>query len=177
METKLKLGKLRSGAFYPHDSIGVGATLLPWSLPVKYLDLCFGQRVTWHGQVEDAKAKFLATRNTLLPLRAPRSPLVLLYISILRPVLVYDVLKALSTLQNHMLRFICGAHWCVSNRSLHDDLGIPPMRDSWRRHVQRGIVQRYLSIPWHGTSRSWTGAGRRPDLGIVAQERFLGSTA
>lgn len=109
-----------------------------------YLGVVLDSRLTWRHHVQKTRDKFLRARNSLFPLLGRRSPVPLkgkmvIYTSILRPILTYAALawvtaanthkKTFATLQNGTLRTITGAPWFVRNDQLHNDLQIPRMTD------------------------------------------------
>ncbi|GFW36485.1 RNA-directed DNA polymerase from mobile element jockey [Trichonephila clavipes] len=114
---------------------------VPWVHVAKYLGLFLDAKLTFAHHIEQTRKKAQAVHDVLKRLISRRSKLairhkVLLYKSIIRPVMLYGSqiwgsagmchLKKLHTLTNSFLRQIVNAPWFVRNEVIYRDLKIKP---------------------------------------------------
>jgi hypothetical protein len=100
------------------------------------------KRLTWSPHIDQVRKKIAQTMGMLGPLLNRKSDLsirngVLLYKQLIRPIMDYACppwrfaarthVRRLHVLQSNCLRLGIGAPWYVSNRQIHEDLGVPPL--------------------------------------------------
>jgi hypothetical protein len=113
------------------------------SLPGVTLD----RRLTWSPHINQISRRTAQRMGMLGPLLNRRSELsirngVLLYKQLIRPMMDYACpvwrsaarthVRRLQVLQSKYLRLVTGAPWYLSNRQIHEDLGVPLFADHIR---------------------------------------------
>ena len=106
-----------------------------------------GKRLTWSPHIDQVSWKTAQRMGLLGPLLNRRSDLsvrngVLLYKQLIRPLMDYACpawssaarshVRRLQVLQSKCLRLATGVPWYVSNRQIHEDLGVPLLADHIR---------------------------------------------
>jgi hypothetical protein len=115
-----------------------------WVDTARYLGVTLDMRLIWSAHVNQVGRKADQRLGVLGPLLNRRSGLsikngVLLYKQLIRPMLDYACpiwrsaahthVRKLQVLQSKCLRIATNAPWYVSDRQIHDDLGIPFLAD------------------------------------------------
>lgn len=128
--------------------VSINNTQLPVTNQVKYLGLTMDRRLTWKQHITAKKTQINLKLKQMQWLLGRKSKLatenkILLYKSILKPIWTYGVqlwgcakpsnTKILQRVQSKVLRMIFDAPWYVSNKTLHDDSGIPLVQEEIRR--------------------------------------------
>ena len=149
--------------------------LIEWVDTTRYLGVTLDTRLTWSPHIYQVRRRTAQRMGMLGPLLNKRSDLsvrkgVLLYKRLIRPLMNYACrpwrsaarshVRSLQVLQSKCLRLDTGAPWYVSNRQIHEDLGVPLLADHIRAltesfdsklaDVGNPLVQqlgRYLSFP------------------------------
>lgn len=136
----------------PEDRIIMNDRRIPWKKEVKYLGVVIDQKMTWASHIEQVTRKVRGAMGFMNPLMCRRSVLsrenkLLLYKTMFRPALTYACsawgycapshLKRLQVVQNKALRMAAGAPWYVSNRTLHQDLQIPTIKEFVKQHAKK----------------------------------------
>jgi hypothetical protein len=113
----------------------------------RYLGVTLDKRLTWLPHVVQVRKKTSQRMGMLGPLLNRKSDLsvrngVLLYKQLIHPMMDYACpawrsvagshVRRLQVLQSKCLRLITGAPWYVSNRQIHEDLGVPLFADHIR---------------------------------------------
>ena len=124
----------------PH--VTLYGTQLPVKTEVKYLGLTLDRSLTWKPHIIAKKNQINLKIRQMHWLIGRTSQLttenkVLLYKAILKPIWTYGVqlwgcakpsnTKILQRIQSKILRIAFNAPWYISNKTLHDDSGIPPV--------------------------------------------------
>ena len=106
-----------------------------------------GKRLTWSPHIEQVSRRTAQRMGLPGPLLNRRSDLsirngVLLYKQLIRPLMDYACpawrsaarthVRRLQVLQSKCLRLVTGAPWYLSNRQIHEDLGVPFFADHIR---------------------------------------------
>jgi hypothetical protein len=119
---------------------------IAWVDTTRYLGVTLDTRLTWSPHIDQVRRT--AQRMGMLgPLLNRKSDLsvrngVLLYKQLIRPLMDYvcpawrsaarSHVRKLQVLQSKCLRLATGAPWYVSNRQIHEDLGVPLFADHIR---------------------------------------------
>jgi hypothetical protein len=105
------------------------------------------KRLTWSPYIDQDRKRAVERMGLLGALLNRRSELfirngVLLYKQLIRPVMDYECpawrsavrshVRRLQVLQSKCLRLVIGAPWYLSNRQIHEDLGVPLLADHIR---------------------------------------------
>ena len=117
---------------------------IKWVDTTRYLGLTLDKRFTWSAHIDQVRKNSAQRMGLLGPLLNRRSDLsirngVLLYKQLVRPMRDYACpawrsaartqVGTLEVLQFECLRLLTGAHWYLSNRQIHEDLGVPLFAD------------------------------------------------
>jgi hypothetical protein len=118
-----------------------------WVETARYLGVTLDNRLTWSAHISQVGRKAPQILDVIGPLLNTKSGLsigrgVLLYKQLIRPVMDYGCpvwrsaahshVRKLQVLHSKCLRIATGAAWYVSNRQIHEDLGIPFFADHIR---------------------------------------------
>ena len=110
-----------------------------WVDTIRYLWVNLDKRLTWSPHIEQVSSRTAQRMGLLGPLLKRRSDLsirkgVLLYKQLIRPLMDYACpawrsdarthLRGLQVLQSKCLRLVTCAPWYLSNRQIHEDLGV-----------------------------------------------------
>ena len=113
---------------------------IQWVETTRYLGVTLDERLTWSPHIDQVRKKTAQRMGMLGPLLNRKSDIyirngVLLYNQLIRPMMDYACLawrsaarthiRRLQMLQSKCLRLAAGAAWYVSNRQIHEDLGVP----------------------------------------------------
>lgn len=137
---------------------------IPWENTTKYLGVYLDKRLTWKPHIDYVKSKLQKAMFTIFPLIGKYSPLsiknkVLLYKSLLRPVITYaspvwdsasvTQINELERKQNIILRrSIAKAHWYVRNSDIRTSLQVETLSD----FIKKLAVKFYNSLENHPNS-------------------------
>jgi hypothetical protein len=125
---------------------------IQWVNEARYLGVTLDKRLTWSkhvGQVRRKAAQRLGILGSLLNRRNGLSIRngVLLYKQLIRPMMDYACpvwrsaacshVNKLQALQSKCLRIATNAPWYISNRQIHDDLGVPYFSEHIRSLTER----------------------------------------
>jgi hypothetical protein len=117
---------------------------IQWVETTRPLGVTLDKRLTWSPQIDQVRKKTTQRMGMLGPLLNRKSDLsvrngVLLYKQLIHPVMDYACpawmsaarthVWRLQVLQSKCLRLATGAPWYVSNRHIHEDLGVPLYAD------------------------------------------------
>ena len=112
---------------------------IQWVDTTCYLGVTLDKRLTWSPHIDQVRKKTAQRMGMLGPLLIKRSDLsvrngVLLYKQLIRPMMDYVCptwrpaapthVRRLQVLQTTCLRLATGAHWYLSNKQIHEDLGV-----------------------------------------------------
>lgn len=129
-------------------SLYINNSEIPQKDSVKYLGLHIDKRLTWKNHIKAKKEHLKIKTRRLYWLLGPTSQLnlatkVLIYKTILKPVWTYGIqlwgtasnsnIEILQRYQNKTLRSIVNAQPFVSNKTIHNDLFIPKVKDEINR--------------------------------------------
>ena len=99
-------------------------------------------RLTWSSRIDQVRKKAAQRLGVLGPLLHRRRDGVLLYKQLIRPMMDYGCpvwrfsacshVRKLQVIQSKCLRAATGAPWYISNRQIHEDLGVPFFADHIR---------------------------------------------
>jgi len=118
-----------------------------WVDTVRYLGVTLDKRLTWSPHIQQVSRRTAQRMGLLGPLLNRRSDLsirngVLLYKQPIRPLMDYACtawrsaarthVRRLQVLQSKCLRLDTGAPWYLSNRQIHEDVGVPLFADHVR---------------------------------------------
>jgi hypothetical protein len=118
--------------------------LIPESPSVKYLGMHMDGKLNWRENIAKKRKQIYLRFKQLYWILGRKSPLslenkVLLYKAVIKPIWTYGVelwdcasnssIAILQRCQSKMLRSMTDAPWYVSNSTLHNDLGIPYIKD------------------------------------------------
>jgi hypothetical protein len=121
----------------PHTVQLFGEPIL-WVDAASYLGVILDTRLTWSPHIDQVRKKAAQRLGVLGPLLHRRSGLtirngVLLYKQLIRPMMDYGCpVWRLPVIQSKCLRAATGAPWYISNRQIHEDLGVPLFADHIR---------------------------------------------
>jgi hypothetical protein len=127
----------------PRPAALVGEPLL-WVDTAHYLRVTLNKRLTWWTHIDQVRKKASQRLGVLGPLN--RSGLSIqygvLFTHLIRPMMDYACpiwrsaarchIRKLQVLQSKCLRIATGAPWYMSNRQIHEDLGVPFFTDHIR---------------------------------------------
>ena len=120
---------------------------IEWVDTTRYLGVTLDKGLTWSPHIDQVRKKTAQRMGMLGPLLNSKSDLsirngVLLYKQLIRPMMDYACpawrsaarshVRRLQVLQSKCLRLATGAPWYVSNRQIHEDLGVPFFADHIR---------------------------------------------
>jgi hypothetical protein len=120
---------------------------IQWVETTRYLGVTLDTRLAWSPHIDQVKKKTARRIGMLGPVLNKKSDLsirkgVLLYKQLIRPMMDYACpawrsaarthVRRLQVLQSKCLRLAASAPWYVSNRQIHDDLGVPLFADHTR---------------------------------------------
>jgi hypothetical protein len=120
---------------------------IEWVDIIRYLGVTLDTRLTWSLYIDRVRKRTAQRMGMPGPLLNRKRDLsdrngVLLYKQIIRPMMDYACpawrsaarshVRRLQVLQSKCLRFATGAPWYVSNRQIHEDLGVPLFADHVR---------------------------------------------
>jgi hypothetical protein len=120
---------------------------IEWVATTHYLGVTLDQRLTWSPHINQVGRRTAQRMGLLSPVLNRRSELsirngVLLYKQLIRPLMDYACpvwrsaththVRRLQVLQSKCLRLVTGAPWYLSNRQIHEDLGVPQSADHVR---------------------------------------------
>jgi hypothetical protein len=120
---------------------------IEWVDTTRYLGVTLDSRLTWSPHVTQVGKRTAQRMGLLGPVLNRRSELsirngVLLYKQLIRPLMDYACpvwrsaarthVRRLQVLQSKCLRLVTGAPWYISNRQIHEDLGVPLFTDHVR---------------------------------------------
>jgi len=130
--------------FIQHGLVTLFGEPIEWVDTTRYLGLILDTRLTWSPHIDQVMKRTAQRMGMLGPLLNRKSDLsvrngVLLDKRFIRPLMDYACpawrsaalshVRRLQVLQSKCLRLATGAPWYVSNRQIHDDLGIPLFAD------------------------------------------------
>lgn len=134
---------------------------ISWNPPdqaIKYLGIYFDRKLNWKFHINKKLNLAYGKLSKLFPLLNRKSSLsgkngVLLYKSILRPLLLYacpvwgtasaGAIKKLQTFQNKVLRIILKCPWYVRNTQIHNELGISKIED----FIKKTALKFFTKLP------------------------------
>ena len=120
---------------------------IKWVDTTRYLGVTLDKRLTWSPHIDQVSRRTAQRVGLLGPLLNKKSDLsirngVLLYKQLIRPMMDYACpawrsaarthVRRLQVLQSKCLRLVTGAPWYLSNRQIHEDLGVPLFADHIR---------------------------------------------
>jgi len=120
---------------------------IEWVETTRYLGMILDTRFTWSPHIDQVRKRAAQRLGMLGPLLNRKSDLsarngVLLYKQLIRPMMDYACpawrstarthVRRLQVLQSKCLRLATCAPWYVSNRHIHEDLGVPLFADHIR---------------------------------------------
>jgi hypothetical protein len=132
--------------------VKINNSIIPTKTEVEYLGLHLDQKLTWKTHIRMKRQQLGLKVRQMNWLIGNRSQLslenkVLLYKAILKPIWTYDIelwgcakpsnTKILQSFQSKPLRNVTGAPWCISNKTLHEDLNIPFITDVIKQRANR----------------------------------------
>jgi hypothetical protein len=113
---------------------------IQWVETTRYLGVTLDKRLAWSPHIEQVRKKTSQRMGMLGPVLNRKSDLsvrngVLLYKQLIRPMMDYACpawrsaarshVRRLQVLHSKCLRLATGAHWYLSKRQIHEDLGVP----------------------------------------------------
>lgn len=125
---------------------------------VKYLGIHFDRRLTWGIHINKKLNECHTRLVQLYPIINRKSSLkiecaLLMYKSLLRPIITYGCtvwgaaskthINKIQVLQNKILRIVTNSPWFIRNKHLHDDLGVPTVR----QFIQKCNKRFFKNIP------------------------------
>jgi len=120
---------------------------MKWVDRTRYLGVTLDTRLTWSPHIDLMRKRSAQRMGMLGPLLNRKSDLsvrngVLLYKQLIRPMMDYACptwrsaarshVRRLQVLQSKCLRLATGVPWYVSNRQIHEELGVPLFADHIR---------------------------------------------
>ena len=120
---------------------------IEWVDTTRYLGVTLDRRLNWSPHINQVRKRTAQRMGLLGPLLSRKSDLsirngVLLYKQLIRPMMDYACpawrsaarshVRRLQVLQSKCLRLATAASWYVSNRQIHEDLGVPLFADHIR---------------------------------------------
>jgi hypothetical protein len=153
---------------------------IEWVDRTRYLGVTLDTRLTWSPHIDQVRKRTAQRMGMLGPLLNRKSDLsvrngVLLYKQLIRPMMDYACpawksaarshVRRLQVLQSKCLCLATGAPWYVTNRQIHEDLGVP----LFANHVRalRASTQSWLTwgTPLYGNSvDTYADRGLAPSL-------------
>lgn len=133
-------------------SVFMYGSAIPFSHKVRYLGLHIDRRLTWNTHIDTKRKTLEIRRKQLYSLLGKHSKLplhlkLLVYKTVIRPIWMYgsqifcsakpSVVAKLQRFQSKFLRLISNAPWFVSNQTLHKDLHMPFIHDTFRHLYTR----------------------------------------
>ncbi|KAL1460251.1 hypothetical protein WDU94_012177 [Cyamophila willieti] len=124
--------------------VALNNTLIPRDTKVRYLGIHLDQKLTWKHHIQMKKTQLDLKYKKMFWLLGPNSKLsienkLLLYKMILKPVWTYGIelwgcakpsnINIIQRFQSKTLRKMLGAPYYVSNKTIHEDLKIPFVRE------------------------------------------------
>jgi hypothetical protein len=118
---------------------------IEWVDTARYLGVTLDKRLTWSPHIQEVGRRTAQRMGLLGPVLNRRSALsirngVLLYKQLIRPMMDYACpvwrsaarthVQRFQALQSKCLRLVTGAPWYLSNRQIHEDLGVPLFVDT-----------------------------------------------
>ena len=134
-------------ALHSARSVTLFGEPINWVDTFRYLGVTLDKLLTWLPHIEQVSRRSAHRMVLLGPLLNRRSDLsirngVLLYKQLIRPLMDYTCpawrsaarthFRRLQVLQSECLRLVTGAPWYLSNRQIHEDLGVPFFADHIR---------------------------------------------
>jgi hypothetical protein len=120
---------------------------IKWVDRTRYLGVTLDKQLTWLPPIDQVRKRTTQKMGMLGPLMNRKSDIsvrneVLLYKQLIRPMMDYAYptwrsparshVRRLQVLQSKCLRLATGTPWYVSNRQIHEDLGVPLFADHVR---------------------------------------------
>lgn len=132
-------------------------TRLPWKNLIIYLGVRMDKRLTWHQHTNHILATVRQRAHKLFPMMnsktLPQHLKLLLYRAYILPIMIYACatwghiatchLQRLQRFQNKTLRKISGHPWYITNRLIHAELDMLPIR-AYMKKVAEGVYARIL---------------------------------
>ena len=106
---------------------------IEWVETTRYLGVTLDKQITWSPHIDQVRRKTAQRMGMLGPLLNRRSDLSVRSAA-------RSHVRRLQVLQSKCLRLATGAPWYVSNRRIHEDLGVPLLAD----HI-RGLTESFDS--------------------------------
>jgi hypothetical protein len=159
---------------------------IQWVITAHYLGVTLDSRLTWRPDIVQVRKKASQRLGVFGSLQNWRSGLsirngVLLYKQLIRPMMdcachtwrwaARSYLKQLQVLQSKCLRIATGAPWYVSERQVHEDLGVP----FFEEHI-RALTQSYDSKLAGGGGVEPLSSGTRQIFTLTEGRRKLPDT-
>jgi hypothetical protein len=135
------------GQIQPPRPVALFGEPIVWVDTARYLGLTLDKRLTWATHIDQVRKKASQRLGVLGPLLNRSSGLsirngVLLYRQLIRPMMEYACpvwrsaarshIRKLQVFQSKCLRIATSAPWYMSNRKIHEDLGVPFFADHIR---------------------------------------------
>jgi hypothetical protein len=134
-------------SFFQPRPVTILGEPIEWVDTTRYLGVTLDKGLTWSPHIDLVRKKTAQRMGMLGPLLNRKSDIsfrngVLLYKQLIRPMMDYACpawrsaarshVRRLQVLQSKCLRLATGAPWYVSNRQIHEDLGVPLFADHIR---------------------------------------------
>jgi hypothetical protein len=132
--------------------VGLFGEPIVWDDTARYLGVTLDKRLTWSSHIDQVRKKAsqrLGVQGRLLNRRSGLSIRngVLLFRQLIRPMMDYACptwrsaarchVRKLQVLQSKCLRIAAGAPWYISNKQIHEELGVPFFADHIRDLTER----------------------------------------
>ena len=133
-------------------SLYLNGNRIPKANNVKYLGMHLDKRLTWKDHIKSKREHLNIKTKKMYWLLNPKSELslenkVILYKTILKPIWTYGVqlwgtasnsnIEILQRYQSKTLRLLTNAPWFLNNKCIHNDLGIPTIREKINNFSER----------------------------------------